>query len=579
MAANQENIEAKLCAYIEGDIDDAGRAEIEKHLASNPQHRTLLDSLVQQRDLLRALPREKAPVDIYETLQGQLERSVLLGAGDDDLGAESIRIGQWTQWRAIAAVLLLTIGLAVVVYVILPTTRPSVEIAANLPKPDSGPVFDEGAFFRDGEHAGAESMEKGGFASRSSPDAGKAIPSPHDSASKGGTDLPAGAVQPPAAKSGAPADGQVAQQVVMSDSLALDPRLAEQLRQNGVEGNYTCVVVASADPVQTTAQVAGYLTDNRIPWEPVNTPISGLVRGGPGAPDQAASQTPTPAPTDPRQFDGQTTGKQKEDVPPVLSQLAMGTDNDQLRAAASERLIVARNMTRSQTVGLNDALNTPAPQWQNARLVDPADASQTRHSVENMARPDRETRKSAGQTEAQPGPSTAPSSDMSQTPIPEDLRLETARTDQAEPPTTRPTKPFAPGDDLVITIPDLKGPGFEVRNPVKVAPDGTVDLPMIDPVQCVGLTGGELEESIRDRYRRSKLAPEVEVRVEVPTTQPQVAQTLRPQEEPRVDVVIWVRAPLPNERTTQQSAEQLPGQVAEPPSTRPADPAGGVQQK
>ena len=40
--ANTEQIEAKLCAYVDGELDAAGRAEIEQHLAANPQHRALV---------------------------------------------------------------------------------------------------------------------------------------------------------------------------------------------------------------------------------------------------------------------------------------------------------------------------------------------------------------------------------------------------------------------------------------------------------------------------------------------------------------------------------------------------------
>jgi anti-sigma factor RsiW len=59
--ANTENIEAKLCAYVDGELDPAGRAEIEAHLTANPQHRQLMAELMQQRDLLGGLPRERAP--------------------------------------------------------------------------------------------------------------------------------------------------------------------------------------------------------------------------------------------------------------------------------------------------------------------------------------------------------------------------------------------------------------------------------------------------------------------------------------------------------------------------------------
>ena len=47
MSQNQEIIESKLCAYIDGELDPEGRAEIERHLEANPQHRRLLESLLQ----------------------------------------------------------------------------------------------------------------------------------------------------------------------------------------------------------------------------------------------------------------------------------------------------------------------------------------------------------------------------------------------------------------------------------------------------------------------------------------------------------------------------------------------------
>ena len=59
-----ENIEAMLCAYIEGDLDAAGRAQIEKHLQDHPQHRKLIQELSAMRDLVRGLPRVKAPMEI-----------------------------------------------------------------------------------------------------------------------------------------------------------------------------------------------------------------------------------------------------------------------------------------------------------------------------------------------------------------------------------------------------------------------------------------------------------------------------------------------------------------------------------
>src|SRR3954454_12878269 len=82
MAENVEEIEAKLAAYVDGELTPAERVEIETYLQTNPSHRSLLQDLVAHRDLLRKLPREKAPGDCTEGFQGQLERDILLG-GDE----------------------------------------------------------------------------------------------------------------------------------------------------------------------------------------------------------------------------------------------------------------------------------------------------------------------------------------------------------------------------------------------------------------------------------------------------------------------------------------------------------------
>ncbi len=125
MPQNQEEIEAKLAAYIDGELDAAGRAEIEKHLEINPQHRVLISDLTKQRELVRSLPRVNAPSEIAETLQGQLERSVLLGSGVDAGDDVSMRMSPWPHRGAIAAVVLLTAGLGFLVYKVLPSNKPT----------------------------------------------------------------------------------------------------------------------------------------------------------------------------------------------------------------------------------------------------------------------------------------------------------------------------------------------------------------------------------------------------------------------------------------------------------------------
>src|SRR6476661_5686513 len=103
--ANTEHIEARLAAYVDGDLDATGRAEIEQHLATNPQHRELLQQLQRERSMLRDLPREKAPDDFYEGFASQLERSVLLDMDDEPQANVAGRINRWPQVYAAAAVI------------------------------------------------------------------------------------------------------------------------------------------------------------------------------------------------------------------------------------------------------------------------------------------------------------------------------------------------------------------------------------------------------------------------------------------------------------------------------------------
>jgi hypothetical protein len=126
MSQNQEIIESKLCAYIDGELDPEGRAEIEKHLEANPQHRRLLESLRATRDLIRWLPREPAPPEVAETLSGQLERSVLLNYEGD-----SLRTSPWPRIFAAAAIILLTAGLGAAVYYALPRSQKPAQLALH----------------------------------------------------------------------------------------------------------------------------------------------------------------------------------------------------------------------------------------------------------------------------------------------------------------------------------------------------------------------------------------------------------------------------------------------------------------
>ena len=146
MTPNTENIEARLCAYIDGELDADGRAEIERHLDANPQHRQLIGELTRQRDMMHTLPRETAPAELREAIEQQLERSMLLGRAEDG-GAEAVllKIRRWPQITAAAAIVTLTVGLGVVVYKVVtpPPPKPQLTIATPPPQADVVPFATE----------------------------------------------------------------------------------------------------------------------------------------------------------------------------------------------------------------------------------------------------------------------------------------------------------------------------------------------------------------------------------------------------------------------------------------------------
>ncbi|MGE5610323.1 MAG: anti-sigma factor family protein, partial [Bacillota bacterium] len=68
MMDDVEQIEAKLCAYVDGQLTGPEREEIERHLEANPSHRALLQDLLAQQKTLRQLPRESAPADLADSM-------------------------------------------------------------------------------------------------------------------------------------------------------------------------------------------------------------------------------------------------------------------------------------------------------------------------------------------------------------------------------------------------------------------------------------------------------------------------------------------------------------------------------
>src|SRR5688572_18836044 len=303
--ANTENIEAKLCAYIDGELDEQGRAEIEKHLAANPQHRGLIEELSTQRQMLRALPRESAPDEIMETLQGQLERAGLLG---DDRAAEvdaaAMRINRWPQVMAAAAIVLLAVGLVGIIYFVLPRQGggndayvigevPSGDDAAaklrmsttgeaadsDPPAPGGGEAFARRDVSEKREEVAMKTAETPAAALPAAPtdplDAtpaatGQATPAPTEMAYAPKKDDPFEARPGKAGEADAVATS-IGTELKQAQERLFSADLTRQLQNKpgGIQQNSMVVFVCASDANAANGEVANYLASNGIQYEDV----------------------------------------------------------------------------------------------------------------------------------------------------------------------------------------------------------------------------------------------------------------------------------------------------------------------
>jgi hypothetical protein len=62
-----------------------------------------------------------------------------------------------------------------------------------------------------------------------------------------------------------------------------------------------------------------------------------------------------------------------------------------------------------------------------------------------------------------------------------------------------------PGDEIEVTVDELVGAGVERTNKTRVGADGTVTMPMVEPIPAAGQTPAELSDAIARRYRDASL--------------------------------------------------------------------------
>jgi len=103
--------EDALSAYLDGELDDAARADVEARLETSPEWRAILEELRETRDALRALPAVDPPPELWSRILG----------GDDvvDLAAaRRERRDRRSIWKmvaaAAAAAIVIVVGVAAV---------------------------------------------------------------------------------------------------------------------------------------------------------------------------------------------------------------------------------------------------------------------------------------------------------------------------------------------------------------------------------------------------------------------------------------------------------------------------------
>lgn len=464
--SDNENIEAKLCSYVEGDLDAAGRAEIEKYLLAHPQYRPLIAELARTRGLLQGLPRESAPAELMETLSGQIERSVLLG--DDDAGAMRVRSNPFPHLAAWAAVLVLTAGLAAVVYRVLPSNKTQPEIALLKPAPPAVSATQE---MSDDSIRVLNDLDK----------SVSAQPGPQSGAQSNLQPLGGGAMateasvvaMAPAAT--APSNDQVAaatQQVVSTDAMATTAQAIASADANVVSGGTVASGIAAPQPASAIvggdamqsgqnlyvtlhatdakaadARVTQYLSNNGIQYESREMDRGLKLSSGPLAPLMPSGNGPQ----------NHMIGTQSAEPANQLTSSGMSAARATAAAAFNPeapmrlgKLIIARNLSPDQA----------------KRLASDLDVKVLPAQVNLQA-------------------STQPLA-MDGAGVPGDA-------------------PLQAGERVLLIAREKLLPDVDAMNETEtIDADGNLTLPLVGKMQAAGLTMAELAQKIPQAYRDAK---------------------------------------------------------------------------
>jgi len=141
-------INQQLSAYLDGELGEPDLQRVERALEADPALREELAELSATRDLLRALPVERAPQDLAARVMAEAERAKLVGATHTETAPSPLR---WIRYMATAAVLLIAAGVGMIIAVTL-WSPPEFTTTIARSSPDRSPGPGTGG--RMGEPAG-----------------------------------------------------------------------------------------------------------------------------------------------------------------------------------------------------------------------------------------------------------------------------------------------------------------------------------------------------------------------------------------------------------------------------------------
>ncbi len=503
----KEATEARLCAYLEGELPAIERAEIEQHLAANPQHRKLLTDLAQTRDWMRVLPRETAPSELAESFQGQVERSMLL----EDPDGKSMTIIRWPQIAMMAAIVTLTLGLGVTLVIILkgPAARDNVAIGpmgSQTPARSSIPTS---------QPSSIESMDHA-VAAAPIAKAQPAIPAPV---------ITTAAPTPPAAAAitASPLTADAPHKELGVDDIRAQLLAAGYRPTSDVKS--VCFVVRTDAVASSAEQLQGFFARHQLVLE------------------QPASLTnKTFALADQQPYNGINGQRRLQNSAKNSSQLdttqaAQDNANDATANAPNQNVKLAQQQVPAG--GPNNLVNSGTAANTTQPIVVGTDARENGPVAKALG--STAGGLGGGASSVLPGAPlspVAPAGNSDQqlyvahnvTPLQVELLDASLAADNPNASVRRLTLSQGPittaglitkGQTLIITVPQLVGPGMDKANVVKVNDDGTIILPMLDALPAAGATMDELQQRIVTRYKDANLIPNATVNIATPpSTQP-----------------------------------------------------------